>query len=846
MLSFISYIFTWQIDQSFARGSMTEIFANNDIVAQNWLGKLGAKVSHWFFFQFIGVTSFVIAGLVLLFGLRLWIHKLNIDYNKVLGYSFFNIILLSVFFGFVFGHEGFPWGGSFGNSISNYLISFMGFVGTGMTLLFGLFSMLIWLMDPNFDNILSKTQYFFQNAGMLLPKINLSTAGTTSAAGHSAQIENTSKKRKNKPKAQAAEKVEAESAPEEIEIGEVDTEYTVIEEVDYTPKSKKSKKNKKKDKSELEIEVSKVDNAEPNPAIAPPKAFVGVIEAPAFKEIEEEKEARDTPAAISGVVTPTQVETIEGEVPIEVVVPGSELTEGDNQFPLSEESVTITREDYDPRLDLGNFKMPTSDLLEYYGQDKTEIDVAEIEKNKDKIVETLSNYNIGITKISAKIGPTITLYEIVPAKGIRISKIKNLGDDIALSLAALGIRIIAPIPGKGTIGIEVPNKKKEIVSLRSLIESNRFSDNKFELPIAIGTSISRGIHIADLAKMPHLLMAGATGQGKSVGLNDIIISLLYAKHPSEMKFVLIDPKKVELSIYERLEKHYLATLPGSDECILTETKKVVHTLNSLCIEMDERYNLLKMAKVRNVKQYNNKFIKRRLNPEKGHRYLPYIVLVIDEFADLIMTAGKEIETPLTRLAQLSRAIGIHLIIATQRPTTNIITGTIKANFPARIAYKVSSITDSKTILDYKGADQLIGMGDMLLFQNSDIIRMQCAFVDTPEVDRVIESIAEQKGYSEPFMLPEYVDERDGGGALGEGERDEYFEEAAMLVTRAQKGSTSLIQRKLSLGYNRAGRIMDQLEDSGIVGPARGSKPREVMFPDEYALKQFLNPAPEEE
>ena len=491
---------------------------------------------------------------------------------------------------------------------------------------------------------------------------------------------------------------------------------------------------------------------------------------------------------------------------------------------------------FDPHYELRDFKFPTLDMLNDYGDKKSEIDEAELQANKNKIVETLGNYGIAIEKIKATIGPTVTLYEIVPAAGIRISKIKNLEDDIALSLAALGIRIIAPIPGKGTIGIEVPNSKPETVSMRSVLASEKFQNNKYALPCAIGKTISNETYVFDLAKMPHILMAGATGQGKSVGLNAIIASLLYSKHPSELKFVMVDPKKVELTLYNRIERHYLAKLPDSEDAIITDVKQVVRTLNSLCIEMDQRYDLLKAAECRNIIEYNEKFKARRLLPTEGHRFLPYIVLVVDEFADLIMTAGREVESPIARLAQLARAIGIHLIIATQRPSVNIITGSIKANFPARIAFRVISQVDSKTILDQSGANQLIGRGDMLLSTGNDLVRLQCAFIDTPEVEKVTDFIGAQRGYAEPFLLPEVPEEEGDAVDIDEdGERDSLFEEAARIVVQTQQGSTSMIQRKLKLGYNRAGRIIDQLEAAGIVGPFSGSKSREVKVGSEAAL-----------
>ena len=533
--------------------------------------------------------------------------------------------------------------------------------------------------------------------------------------------------------------------------------------------------------------------------------------------------------------TPTESTTVTENHNVDLVI---EETEEEETVETIERHTIDTP--YDPRYELRGFKFPTLEMLNDYGEKKSEINEAELQANKNKIVETLGNYGIGIEKIKATIGPTVTLYEIVPAAGIRISKIKNLEDDIALSLAALGIRIIAPIPGKGTIGIEVPNSKPETVSMKSVLASEKFQNNKFALPCAIGKTISNETYVFDLAKMPHILMAGATGQGKSVGLNAIIASLLYSKHPSELKFVMVDPKKVELTLYNRIERHYLAKLPDSEDAIITDVKQVVRTLNSLCIEMDQRYDLLKAAECRNIIEYNEKFKARRLLPTEGHRYLPYIVLIVDEFADLIMTAGREVESPIARLAQLARAIGIHLIIATQRPSVNIITGSIKANFPARIAFRVISQVDSKTILDQSGANQLIGRGDMLLSTGNDLVRLQCAFIDTPEVEAVTEYIGAQRGYAEPFLLPE-VPEEEGESAdiESEGERDSLFEEAARIVVQTQQGSTSMIQRKLKLGYNRAGRIIDQLEAAGIVGPFSGSKSREVKVGSEAALEQIL-------
>jgi S-DNA-T family DNA segregation ATPase FtsK/SpoIIIE len=496
---------------------------------------------------------------------------------------------------------------------------------------------------------------------------------------------------------------------------------------------------------------------------------------------------------------------------------------------------------YDPKLDLASYKYPTLDLLENYGSNKISVNSEELEANKNKIVETLNHYNIEIDKIKATIGPTVTLYEIIPAPGVRISKIKNLEDDIALSLAALGIRIIAPMPGKGTIGIEVPNQNPEMVSMRSVLSTEKWQNNTMDLPIALGKTISNEVFIADLAKMPHLLVAGATGQGKSVGINAILVSLLYKKHPAELKFVLVDPKKVELTLFRKIERHFLAKLPDEADAIITDTKKVVNTLNSLCMEMDQRYDLLKDAQVRNLKEYNQKFINRKISDPEKHRYLPFIVLIIDEFADLMMTAGKEVEMPIARIAQLARAVGIHLVIATQRPSVNVITGTIKANFPARLAFRVLSKIDSRTILDAGGADQLIGRGDMLLSTGSDLIRLQCAFVDTPEVEKISDFIGNQRGYPTAMLLPEYVGEGEASSSkeYDPDNRDPMFEEAARLIVMHQQGSTSLIQRKMKLGYNRAGRIIDQLEAAGIVGPFEGSKAREVLYPDEYSLERHL-------
>lgn len=582
-----------------------------------------------------------------------------------------------------------------------------------------------------------------------------------------------------------------------------------------------------------------------------------VSNAPAEElSLELETSEEEAPAQLA----PEEGPPAEGELDLEIA-PSAEAEESktqesatENDFEIeaqaNEESLSereLNRKlkefgEYDPTLELSHFKLPTLELLRDYGSTNIRINEQELSENKNKIVETLNNYNIEISKIKATIGPTVTLYEIIPAPGVRISKIKSLEDDIALSLSALGIRIIAPIPGRGTIGIEVPSTSPQMVPMRNLISGEKFQSSEADLPIAMGKTISNETYVFDLAKMPHLLMAGATGQGKSVGLNVILTSLLYKKHPSQVKFVLVDPKKVELTLFNKIERHYLAKLPDTEEAIITDTSKVVATLNSLCIEMDNRYELLKNAMVRNIKEYNSKFIQRRLNPEEGHHYLPYIVLVIDEFADLIMTAGKEVETPIARLAQLARAIGIHLIVATQRPSVNVITGIIKANFPARIAFRVSSKIDSRTILDAGGAEQLIGKGDMLMSQGQDLLRLQCAFVDTPEVEDITDYIGNQRAYPEAYQLPEYKSDEDESGieALDPADRDKLFEDAARLVVIHQQGSASFLQRKLKLGYNRAGRIVDQLEAAGIIGSFEGSKAREVLIRDEMSLEQLLN------
>ncbi|SEQ96946.1 DNA segregation ATPase FtsK/SpoIIIE, S-DNA-T family [Hyunsoonleella jejuensis] len=596
-----------------------------------------------------------------------------------------------------------------------------------------------------------------------------------------------------------------------------------------------AKNDIKKEFSDIQDDTFVVDNNLSEEAEAIKTAFdIPLDEKPEKNPIKQPKPVTEVAPMEVSIPESEPEEDTELEIKVEALT--EELSETDNLANKLVEDFGL----FDPTLELGNYQFPHLDLLKKYDAEGIKINQEELEENKNRIVETLSNYKIGIASIKATIGPTVTLYEIVPDAGIRISKIKNLEDDIALSLSALGIRIIAPIPGKGTIGIEVPNKNATIVSMRSVIASKKFQESKMQLPIALGKTISNETLVVDLAKMPHLLMAGATGQGKSVGLNAVLTSLLYKKHPAEVKFILVDPKKVELTLFNKIERHYLAKLPDSEEAIITDNTKVINTLNSLCIEMDNRYELLKNAMCRNIAEYNKKFKARKLNPNDGHQFLPYIVLVVDEFADLIMTAGKEVETPIARLAQLARAIGIHLIIATQRPSVNVITGIIKANFPARIAFRVTSKIDSRTILDGSGADQLIGRGDMLYTQGNDIIRVQCAFVDTPEVEKITDYIGSQKAYPEAYMLPEYVGEESGTSLdIDISDRDKLFKDAAIVIVTAQQGSASLLQRKLKLGYNRAGRLIDQLEAAGIVGPFEGSKARQVLVPDLASLDELL-------
>ncbi len=766
-IAFTSYLFTWREDQSIVRGISVFSPAQNDKVA-NLLGSLGAHVSYFFFFNGFGVASYFICSFFFIAGINWLFAKKVFSIRRNLRYVIIGLLFLSAALAFIAGSMAFPWGGAVGNLIKDWMVRFLGRIGTACVLFAAALSYFIWRFNPEFK----------------VPEL--------------------SKKDKS---------VVPASVNEENDGPLLFVEEPVL----------KNKKNKlgKEENIPLSFPVE-----EDLPSNAP---FIQDEHKPLVPLL--------TPVVLNKISKKEQVHPDLLELEIRAV-PEPDPKETDPEEPGTK---TEKLPDYEPTLDLRSYKYPTLDLLETHGNDRIIQDPAELEANKNQIISTLKNYDIDIQKISATVGPTVTLYEIVPSPGVRISRIKNLEDDIALSLAALGIRIIAPIPGKGTIGIEVPNVKKTIVSMRTLLASEKFQHNSFNLPIAIGKKIDNENFIVDLSTMPHLLMAGATGQGKSVGLNAILVSLLYKKHPSQLKLVLVDPKKVELSLYRVIEKHFLAKLPGEEEPIITDTKKVVYTLNALCIEMDNRYDLLKEAGTRNIREYNDKFIKRKLNPQKGHQYLPFIVLVIDEFADLIMTAGKEIEMPIARLAQLARAVGIHLIIATQRPSVNIITGTIKANFPARIAFKVSSKIDSRTILDTGGAEQLIGKGDMLVSYNGEITRLQCAFVDTPEVEEIAEFIGKQAGYPEAFLLPEYVDEREMESRdFDVNNRDPLFEDAARLIVQNQVGSTSLLQRRMKLGYNRAGRLMDQLEAAGVVGPNQGSKAREVIIKTELELTHYLD------
>ena len=751
--------------------------ANKNIKSQNLLGKIGASFGDFFIYKGFGIGAFVLPYLLFITGL-FWLFRTKLS-RLIISWNWglFAMLWISITFGF-FSSSYKILSGVIGFQLNEYLQTFTGKTGLGIILLFLFLAYL--------------TIRFKVTPELIINKLRSSRK----------EVSETDEAITDPP-------IEEDHVSEEI----------ILEEKEEEPKTEKS-----------DFELS-VENLRPT--------IKNHSDVSTSNEEDVEHEGHDIdlePVLKSVEEQPKEEkEEVEEEVKIDVKEVEEEQSVTEN---LSEKLVKDFGE-FDPKLELGNYKFPTLNLLKEYN-DTISIDPEELEQNKNRIVQTLKNYKIGIAQIKATVGPTITLYEIVPEAGIRISKIKNLEDDIALSLSALGIRIIAPIPGKGTIGIEVPNKKATIVSMHSVIASKKFQESQMQLPVALGKTISNETFTVDLAKMPHLLMAGATGQGKSVGLNAVLTSLLYRKHPAEIKFVLVDPKKVELTLFNKIERHYLAKLPDTDEAIITDTTKVVNTLNSLCIEMDNRYDLLKNAMVRNIKEYNTKFKARKLNPENGHKFLPYIVLVIDEFADLIMTAGKEVETPIARLAQLARAIGIHLIVATQRPSVNVITGLIKANFPARVAFRVTSKIDSRTILDAPGADQLIGRGDMLYSGGSEITRLQCAFVDTPEVEKITDFIGSQRAYPDAYLLPEYVGEEGGTNLdIDIADRDKLFKDAAEIIVTAQQGSASLLQRKLKLGYNRAGRLIDQLEAAGIVGPFEGSKARQVLVPDLVALEQLL-------
>jgi len=794
-ISFVSYFFTWENDQSeIAKG--ISLF-DEKVNVQNLLGVLGAFVSHFFMYKGFGAASLLICTFFFVVGVNLLFNRKVWSVWKNLKYVTFGMLVLSVCLAFVFQNAQFFYGGAVGKMIIEWMQKFMGFIGTAAVLLVIALSYIIWQFNPSFNIAAKKT-----------PAGNLMT-----------------------------ESSDEENSPAVIPI-------KTINETFADGGLSNGNGNILKNGGEAIILNPVPKDLEKQPEFK-------IIE----KEIPDESNLTVKPEIVNEVSSiPISIEReniIPVTIPKEELKPVTTLTDsGDIELEIKDSSLAKEETElneyeklppYEPTLDLRDYKYPTLDLLEAHGGEKIVQDANELENNKNQIIATLRNYDIEIQKIMATVGPTVTLYEIVPSPGVRISRIKNLEDDIALSLAALGIRIIAPIPGKGTIGIEVPNAKKSLVSMKTLLGSEKFQFNNYSLPIALGKKIDNDNFIVDLTSMPHLLMAGATGQGKSVGVNAILISLLYKKHPSQLKFVLIDPKKVELSLYRVIEKHFLAKLPGEEEAIITDTKKVVHTLNALCIEMDNRYDLLKEAGARNIREYNEKFVKRRLSPLKGHQFLPFIVLVIDEFADLIMTAGKEIEMPIARLAQLARAVGIHLIIATQRPSVNIITGTIKANFPSRIAFKVSSKIDSRTILDMGGAEQLIGKGDMLISHHGEITRLQCVFVDTPEVDKVVSFIEKQRGYPQAFLLPEYIDEKEmEGKEFDLDDKDPLFEDAARLIVQNQVGSTSLLQRRMKLGYNRAGRLMDQLESAGVVGPNQGSKARDVLIKTESELQHHLD------
>jgi len=805
-VAFISYLFTGPADQSVVEALPTTGLKEAGVESENWLGLLGAWIANLFLYKTFGIASFAVVPILFFIGYKIVFRSRYISLSYIFTLSLFSLCWFCLLFGYLVQSSktvetNSLLSGAIGFETAVWLDSL---IGWGTIPLLGFF-------------LLGFIIFFFNVTSLASGKKAVAVAAASAAntfAADTATYEQTSKglNQYSNPTASLDEEedeLDIHDNQDDDDDGEPPVDLLLEE-----------------DEVDLFEEESRELTLKPGPALAvlptKPKASAGI--------------ALDitTSTTNTEVITEDALADLFEEEPaprVSMAAPNQE-----------EEEMGVSTENYDPTLDLARYQYPTLDLLNDYSASKIQVSKEELEANKDRIVETLGNYSIGIASIKATIGPTVTLYEIVPDAGVRISKIKNLEDDIALSLSALGIRIIAPIPGKGTIGIEVPNKKKEMVSIKSIVSTEKFLKSEMDLPIAFGKTITNEVFITDLAKMPHLLMAGATGQGKSVGLNAILTSLIYKKHPSQLKFVLVDPKKVELSLFNKIERHFLAKLPDAEEAIITDTKKVINTLNSLCMEMDMRYDLLKDAGCRNLKEYNLKFVERRLNPKKGHRFMPFIVLVIDELADLMMTAGKEVETPIARLAQLARAIGIHLVVATQRPSVNVITGIIKANFPCRISFKVTSKIDSRTILDTGGADQLIGQGDMLFSVGSDLIRLQCAFVDTPEVDRICDFIGDQQGYDDAYLLPEYIGDESGNEKtdFDPSTRDSLFEEAARIIVTHQQGSTSLLQRRLKLGYNRAGRLIDQLESAGIVGPFEGSKARDVLIPDEYSLEQLLN------
>ena len=791
IISFLINWFSGDSDDIFSGVGFARVFSDKTLEANNLGGRLGAAASILLVKQGFGIGTLFVPIWLFVLGVRLTLKHKIIALGSSFGFILLAMAWLSITLGFLFRNSALSiLGGISGYESSLYLEGLMGKLGLMLLLIFIFVAFLVIVY--NFS--LHQVKHW-------LEKRKRQGFGSSGEDNNNQGFEYA---------------VNARNA-QDIPVDKYNTvEFAVKDfEKDNTSgtQSAAQPSNGKEQASNTQFEPVAFPKTKPQ----------------ANAEVEFTVETPETSVANSDFTTVTSMP--------EFVTPGSQIPDFMGADAVEHHTMDTA---YDPHLDLATYVLPGIDLLDEYGAGTISVTKDELEANKNRIVSTLGNYGIQIDKIKATIGPTVTLYEIIPAPGVRISKIKNLEDDIALSLSALGIRIIAPIPGKGTIGIEVPNQHPAIVGMKSLIASEKFKNNQYDLPFAIGKTISNEEFIADLTKMPHILMAGATGQGKSVGLNAIITSLLYKKHPSELKFVMVDPKKVELTLFSKIERHYLAKLPDSEEAIITDTRKVVRTLNSLNIEMDNRYDLLKEAQVRNIKEYNTKFIARKLNPLNGHRFMPYIVVVIDEFADLILTAGKEVEHPITRLAQLARAIGIHLVIATQRPSVNIITGTIKANFPARIAFRVISKIDSRTILDTGGADQLIGRGDLLMSQGGDMIRLQCAFIDLHEVERVTEFIGSQRGYPTAYALPEFNEEEsEMQQELDPGERDELFEDAAYLIVSTQQGSTSLLQRKLKLGYNRAGRIIDQLEAAGIVGPFEGSKAREVKVATEFALEQFL-------